>query len=252
MTVYIADLYTAKDINLKLYNKCIYPTILISDVQGAHGSGVIVKSEYHNGKYINVALTCEHVVSNGNAYKAYVTEYKDLCYSVKRKSYDIFVYATFKKYDIAVILFNSDTQLPVADIDVSQKLYIGNDICGTGCSQLDYPRLDYGKINQLSDEYYKSSLMTIPGDSGGPVFYNYKLIGLKQAIKTIDIFKKQQFLFQVSHITSIRSLQITEGCEFVYNKESLPDAIILIMNFHDVQAPTLSPFDNIFPSLNLE
>lgn len=195
----------------KLHEECLYPTVMVCGQEGyesGYGSGVIIKSEKDkDGKYLNYVATCDHVVlikagtpfgviatyrpclvkvgnyENWSTFKGY-TEYKtDLVYKDK-------------EHDLAILVFESDKEMPTAEIDQDVKLYIGNDVMRVGCGLGDVMRLDFGKITSTNfkfhdksfEDLYRTSVPTIFGDSGGPLFHkvgdDYKLVGITQAIRS--------------------------------------------------------------------
>jgi S1-C subfamily serine protease len=250
-------LVSTPDLDKKLHTICIYPTALVSDEFRSHGSSVIVRSEERNGKYVNVALTCQHVIQDGNPIKIYLTDYIDWSVTGKTTSYDAWVYAQNMKNDLAILIFYSDVKMPTAKIDFDANLHLGNDVFGVGCSQMENPRVDYGKITEIGSEY-RTSVLALPGDSGGPVFYNYRLVGIKQSILTIPYNHFSMPVYTVSNVVPICKLKewdATTGGKigFVYDKSKpLPELAALMLNFYECEAPTQSPFGGVFPEFGDE
>jgi S1-C subfamily serine protease len=188
---------------------------------GGTGTGVIVKSVKEGEKWTNYVFTCSHILIqtppriilppkvNGKdditknptfvdakyEYQVRVGNYQDWSHLVSIDDYECEVLITNRSRltDTALIKFTSDKEMPVAETN-DEKLYIGNEICRVGCG-LDEPfRVDFGRITSISkstvDRYgdmtkhtHRVSAATLPGDSGGPVYEGYKLIGLMQLIR---------------------------------------------------------------------
>ncbi len=93
--------------------------------------------------------------------------------------------------DIALLVFHSDKEMPVASLNPRAKLYIGNEIFHIGCGLGDQFRLDYGKVTSVKNSKanpevfgrIKVSALTIVGDSGGPLFHENKVIGITESIR---------------------------------------------------------------------
>jgi hypothetical protein len=227
-----------------LHTDCLYPTILICDEYGGHGSGVIIRSDKVGDKYLNVALTCAHVVSKPSDLRAYITNYKDWSAVDYRCSYPSFVYHWNSEDDIAVIFFLSECKPYVANIDLRDTVYTGNEIVGVGCSALDYPRLDKGYINGIGSDY-RASITTVPGDSGGPVYYQNRLIGIKKAVRSMGDYIVPGITF-VSPTYRIKGWG--DEFAFLYKKSApLPTLPVMVLNAQKIQSPTRSPFDGKFP-----
>jgi S1-C subfamily serine protease len=174
-----------------LHNKCIYPTVLVAPHgMSAFGSGIIVKSvKVSDKKYNNVFLTCAHVCSSKDPYEVRLFKYENWSKIAKIESFDCELYGVNDKTDIAVGVFVTDVEMPVAQMDFNPKLFIGNEVFRIGCGLGDEPRLDYGKITSLnmpsSDGVpaYRTSVHTVPGDSGSPLFHENKVIGIVKSIR---------------------------------------------------------------------
>ncbi len=221
-----------------LHNKCIYPTVMIQGTKT--GTGVIIKSvklsKRDKCNYINYVFTCAHVLVKTPAriveskeekpkivpakyeYVIRVGVYEDWSLIKKIKTYPCEVIHVGITKDIALVSFVTDKKMPVADIDLNPKLYIGNEICRVGCGLGEPFRVDFGKVTSLSKSadrpiartrnLYRTSIMTMPGDSGGPVYHQNKLIGLAQLIRSMSIpsgpFRTNMPVFHVSYVIPIK------------------------------------------------
>lgn len=94
--------------------------------------------------------------------------------------------------DIALVKFTSDHEMAVAEIEADPEIYIGNQVYRMGCGIGEGFRLDVGMLTSVSKsidrmnpalrDTYRISAPTLPGDSGGPVFHEYKVFALAVAI----------------------------------------------------------------------
>lgn len=221
-----------------IYQKCLYPTIIVYDPgSSTAGSGFIVRSTKYGDKYKNIIITANHAIEGDGPFFVKCTKYKNLSEPASEKDYSMFVYAMETKHDLAVGMFESDEQLPVAELDFDHKIYMGSKIFHVGFGMMDDARIDRGEITQPSTfrpESFKGSIRTnaytIVGDSGGPLFYenNYKVIGVCKAVRSLD----KQLLTHQSYFTDIKVIKS-------WNEET-DNSLISIYN-HKEKMPVL-PF----------
>ncbi len=239
-----------------LHHKCIYPTVKIEVAveradgaiigSGSTGSGVIVKSIKIGGSYHNVMFTCNHVIRTSAIAamiklrlggERFVPKFKIWIRVAKYKKWSVFdgykryigtVYAGSTSKDIAIVMFRSDKKMHTADISFKHKLYLGTNIYKVGCGLGDQPRLDYGKITSLNpnvgmSDSIRISAPTIAGDSGGPVFHKYKLIGLAYAVRQY----RNAAVFHMGYFRSVKDYKIwskksNNNLSFLYTDDKLP------------------------------
>ena len=176
----LVNLTFAGEPDIKLHEKCLYPTVRVADTSGqGYGSGVIVRSEKVDDGYLNVVLTCKHVVENMDFMDIVIMTYKNWSEMAGMRQYPARLYASHPDFDISIVLFLSSKKMPTADLGLDEQLYVGNDLVSFGCALKQMPRLDTGTISGVAKNSIRSDLVSVPGDSGGPVFHNYKLIALK-------------------------------------------------------------------------
>lgn len=176
-----------------MHKKCLYPTVMVSPLrESSGGSGVIVRSDKVGAEYRNLVLTCEHNYgSKPEPFIVSVAKYEDWS---TFKGYDTYlsrVYAADARYDLALVVFTSKTEMPVADLGFDEKLYIGTDVLRVGCGLLDEPRIDTGKVSALrtpmpgAEPLIRTTAFTVMGDSGGPLFHDNKLVGITRMIRAV-------------------------------------------------------------------
>lgn len=225
------NLCFANEPDEKLHTKCLYPTVHISpESKSSRGTGVIVRSsKISENEYLNVFLTAAHVVDSYEQYNLKFFEYEDWSSISHTKNYASIFYAKNFSRDVAIGMFISEEKMPCAEIDFDTKLYIGNDVFRIGCGFGDEPRLDYGKITSVRSKLYedevlyRTSVHTVPGDSGGPLFNKYKLVGLARSVRGY----KGEPVFGISYYIPINSLREWSNEEngaydFVWKSRSLP------------------------------
>lgn len=231
----------------KLHRECLYPTVGIAaegdqyqnryaPPGGATGTGFIVRSEEIKKKsgthYHNVVITCEHVVKGKNKVKIRLPLYKDWSTFLGWKDYPATVFRANVKCDIALLLFSSDKKMPVAEMDMEDKLYIGNDLFHIGAGLADQPRIDYGKVTSVNAKIrgvmtldgYRVNCFMVPGDSGGPLFNpKNKVIGLAQALRSIPGPFSRQLLGNFGFSIPINRLKQLDAVEFSWDhKKDVP------------------------------
>jgi S1-C subfamily serine protease len=183
----------ADEVDKKLHEKCLYPTVLVANGTRI-GTGCIIKSVKIKDKYENYVLTCYHVITQIDKEQKYNISVKKPIYDnwshfMYFRTYKTEIVASTEKLDLAVLMFKSDKLMHVAELDLNPKIYIGSDVFKFGCSFGEQPRLDYGKITATSSEVrnqvgnYRTSIPTLNGDSGSPIFHDYKLIGIVQSLR---------------------------------------------------------------------
>ena len=223
------------ELDKQLHQKCLYPTVMIFSVNPnvkSSGTGVIIKSIKKGEKYLNLVGTCAHILQKSPPvyqyeydkndptlviesklitypkydYMLQVGIYKDWSKLVGVERFDCKIEAVDEEKDIALLTFESKKEMSTVDLELNPDLFIGNDVLRIGCGAgLPY-RLDYGKITSMPNTLgflsglegtYRTSIATVNGDSGGPVFHNYKLIGVMQAVMGGN---GNQMMFHMSYV----------------------------------------------------
>ena len=242
-----------------LHNKCLYPTVLIHTgviagdafINQGSGSGVIISSvpasSIFSDKFINVVLTCNHVAVNQSLgtienkfgarfvpdtfAKVGVSEYENWSKFKEYTWFDAKLYGAYEDHDLAILIFISDNQMPVADINFNPEIYIGSHVIKVGCGLGDQPRVEFGRVTSLnpSQEHDRTkgtnrlSVMSLPGDSGGPVFHENKVIGI---VSMIRIAQGIGAVFDISYMQPLAHFEkwIKEAgfLGFITSKENFP------------------------------
>lgn len=222
----------------KLHEKCLYPTIqIINSNDKPTGTGVIVRSiKLSEKEYCNIFLTCNHVVSN-EIMTIRVFQYEKWSSLKGQQSFTAWFYAHHSTNDMAIGYFLTPNKMPTSDIDFDAEIFIGTDIFRIGCGSGDEPRLDYGKVTSvrnklMSVDTIRTSIFTIPGDSGSPVFYNNKIIGIMVSIRS----SRNGPLFNISYAIPVENFQkwsrdYNNNLDFVWKEQSVAQMPIHIIRF---------------------
>jgi S1-C subfamily serine protease len=227
----------------KIKKMCFYPSICVFNPDfGSVGSGVVVRSEDFGNYYYNVAITCEHILLDDN--RLFPTGYRVKVPIFKKNKiinyneYPCVIYEKNKEYDLAIVLFFTNYKMDCAEINFDSKLDVNDKILKVGYGLGDDLRIDHGNITSIdgklnnSKNLYRMNAFSIFGDSGGPVFYNEKLIGITKGIRTAEDLP----LFFISFATSIKNLKIWQkelnNIDFTYDKnKKLPLLPIYFLEF---------------------
>lgn len=213
----------------KLELQVVRPTIRLYDEERTiSGSAVVIRSELQaNGTYINFALTCHHVtVGLTGKPVAIVARYSDWSVFEKNERFPLLVVSEFKDSDLALVMFVSDKPVDCADVGMDEKIYLGDRVIGTGCAFQEPARLDFGQITGLTPTgRLRAQLNAIPGDSGGGLFHNNKLVGIKSQCRMIQMFPAYppQGVFNISFhspVTHIKIWQEVDETVALYKKET--------------------------------
>lgn len=225
----------------KLHHECVYPTCTVKSLhRGETGTGVAVRSEKQsNGEYYNVLVTCAHVVRRRDSSARYaigVPTYSDW------SSFDGFVYFNADvvwaddERDLAVLVFITRDPCRTSKLKFDFKPYLGTALSKVGTGGGDEPRYDVGRLTSrgvfVGDDgkklakysCYRTSIPTIKGDSGSPVFWENEVIGIAHAIRVLGTEGNKQDCFDISFVTPIHNLKtgsadVDNIIDYVFDKE---------------------------------
>jgi len=203
----------------QLHERILYPVTRVR-AEKAGGSGVLVYSQpdpKNDGEYINIALTCEHVISDcvkiKEEWDAVIKKdvKKDF---MEECSIEVFDYngskissanstqatviAYDKNHDLSAVKLHNTKSMPyVAKIipkDTIEELRLFDPVWVSGCSLLHDPFASNGSLTYLREiieqkEYMMYNAPSIFGNSGGGVFNGNTgdLLGLASRISTIQL-----------------------------------------------------------------
>ena len=203
----------------EVHEKILYPVTRVRATDSG-GSGVMIYSEpdvENPGQYINIALTCQHVVDKNIVVKdEWDTVLKR---EVKRDvtsecNIELFDYdksklvsantikgqiiAYDKNHDLAAIKLNSTRQVPYVATVIPQEqiedMQIADPVWVCGCSLLHDPFPNSGTLTYLREmidqkEYIMQNAPSIFGNSGGGLFHGRTghLLGLTSRITVTQL-----------------------------------------------------------------
>ena len=226
------------EVDKNLHQDCLYPTIYIGRADG-YGSGVIVRSEKVDKGYKNVFITCAHITDETALdYEVKQFVYENWSQVKETKNYPAVFVGYNRDMDVAIGVFFSNTLIPTAKLDFDPKLFIGNDVFRIGCGFGDEPRLDYGKLTaykKLPKPIFRTSVMTVPGDSGAPLFHENKVIGLAVSIRSY----RNLPVFNVSYAVPLQRFKQwnetnNNNLEFAWNfTKKLPEMQFRYLKFKE-------------------
>jgi len=145
----------------------------------------------------------------------YVIKYKNWSQPDGQDKFKFRVIASDPKIDLALIAFESDQKLHTVDLGFEEKLFIGNEVVRVGGGLGDDLRVDFGKVTGVlvklpsdkSKSCLRTSVYTVPGDSGGPLFHNNKLVGVMFCIRGAKVNGHMYPVFGVSYAVPISDLK---------------------------------------------
>jgi len=202
-----------------VHEKILYPVSRVR-ASDSGGSGVLIYSKEdskHPGEFINIALTCEHVIAKNVIVKdewdtVLKREVKrDVTSEVTIEMFDYDnsevisansikadIIAYDKNHDIAAVRLHSKKQMPyVAKVipkEDIEKLQIADPVWVSGCSLLHDPFPNAGTITYLREmidqkAYIMQNAPSIFGNSGGGLFHGVTgdLLGLTSRITVTQL-----------------------------------------------------------------
>lgn len=204
---------TFADIPDEKLHSCLYPTVKLEIVSGGCGTGLIVKSYKNKNFYTNVILTAQHILTNGEVVTC-VPKFKDWSTFTGYDKYKCVVFKSSAKYDMAIIIFESNEKMPVAELDFDTKFFIGSKIFKFGYGLTDECRFDRGEITSIKmlerqQGHIRINAHTIFGDSGGPCYLesNCKVIGITRNIRGF----KENFVYNQTYLCPINWLKLWDA-----------------------------------------
>ena len=204
---------------IDVHEKILYPVTRVR-ASDSGGSGVIIYSEpdpEHEGQYINIALTCQHVVDKnivvkdewGTVLKREIKRDVTSECTIEMFDYDgskivsansikAQIIAYDKNHDLAAVKLNSTRPIKhvstVKTKDEIDDLRISDPVWVCGCSLLHDPFPNPGTLTYLREmieqkEYIMQNAPSIFGNSGGGLFHGEtgNLLGLTSRITVTQL-----------------------------------------------------------------
>lgn len=175
------------------FYKSLSPTIQITnDNKKISGTAVVYKSyPVEKEMYINIALSCEHVMSD--VVTCHSFEYSEKKFCISKTSHNCAVVYKNQEDDISILIFISKNKLATANIEFNSNLDLLQNVYAVGCGLSENPRYTEGKINGLHKfnntlENIRTNVPIVPGDSGCGLFtQNNNLVAIANHIKKLEL-----------------------------------------------------------------
>lgn len=213
--------------------KCLKPTIMLESYdETTSGTGVIVKSEKLKfvDAYFNIVFSCEHILKS-NKQTIKISDYDENGIFKKYKNSKAIVFYKDRDNDISILFFTSEKQMPVADCNFNYIPKLRDDVFAIGHGMGDQARYSDGRVtgalkSKETFVEYKTSVPIIFGDSGGPLFYKNKLIGITNSMRSMKV--SDNLKVPVYNISTFKSLILFNNIlkETGLSKEMLTDVEI--------------------------
>ena len=245
----------------EVHDKVLYPVVRVR-TGNSGGSGVLIYSEPdpdNEGRYINIALTCQHVVDSAIKIR---DEFDHVLKQQRKSDYfeevaiEVFDYdgsklissnstqadiiAYDKHHDLAAVRLHNFRQQPfVSSIipkDEIDELKIASPVVTCGCSLLHDPFPNNGTLTYLREvieqkAYLMSNAPSIFGNSGGGLFHGETghLLGLTSRVTVTQMgfgMDVQTWMNFSTHPDRLYEFFEHQELQFLYDKtDNYRDAI---------------------------
>tara|TARA_R110002020_G_scaffold418831_1_gene628016 strand:- start:802 stop:1632 length:831 start_codon:yes stop_codon:yes gene_type:complete len=245
----------------EVHDKVLYPVVRVR-TGNSGGSGVLIYSEPdpdNEGRYINIALTCQHVVDSAIKIR---DEFDPVLKQQRKSDYfeevaiEVFDYdgsklissnstqadiiAYDKHHDLAAVRLHNFRKQPfVSSIipkDEIEKLQIASPVVTCGCSLLHDPFPNNGTLTYLREvieqkAYLMSNAPSIFGNSGGGLFHGETghLLGLTSRVTVTQMgfgMDVQTWMNFSTHPDRLYEFFEHQELQFLYDKDyNYKDAI---------------------------
>lgn len=190
---------------------CYDSVILIQSIdKSATGSAVVVQSRKIDANlYLNTVFSAEHIFAKPML--AVPLKYDD---GFVEQLEPIALQAIYKNADtdLAIASFVSSTELVCAELDFTTIPQPRNKVFLIGCGLGEPLRYSEGLVTGLGPkktkyEYIQTSIYTVPGDSGSPVFLNQKVIAITSSIRS---FQSENTIMAANEIATCKPIKLYE------------------------------------------
>lgn len=206
-----------------LIEKCFKPTVLVeSATSTAAGTGFITKSVKIDdiNCYCNIVFSCEHILKSTDLVIKQSNFDSDGLFT-KYQNHQGVVAAMDGENDLSLLFFLSKEKMPCVDLTTQYKPKIMDNLLAVGHGLGEVSRFSEGKLTGvLRSETtkqilsYKTSVSIIFGDSGGPLFYENKVIGIANSMRNVDIGENKHPVYNISFY---KPLSLMDGILQNYN-----------------------------------
>lgn len=165
-------------------NKCLKPTVVVSQGDEFRGTGFIIKSVPEGKVFINTVVTVNHLFTDeeDEATSVSVSLYDANLKHIGYKAHPAMILATNASNDLAIVVFRSKEVMPCVELDYD-PIKLGDKVCRVGYGLKLASRWDEGQITQLEHpvkhlNLFRTNIFCIAGDSGSPIFRDGKVVGV--------------------------------------------------------------------------
>jgi len=238
----------------EVHDKVLYPVVRVR-TGNSGGSGVLIYSEPDpdsEGRYINIALTCQHVVDSAIKIR---DEFDPVLKQQRKSDYfeevaiEVFDYdgsklissnstqadiiAYDKHHDLAAVRLHNFRQQPFVSSIIPkneiEKLQIASPVVTCGCSLLHDPFPNNGTLTYLREvieqkAYLMSNAPSIFGNSGGGLFHGETghLLGLTSRVTVTQMgfgMDVQTWMNFSTHPDRLYEFFEHQELQFLYDKD---------------------------------
>ena len=238
----------------EVHDKVLYPVVRVR-TGNSGGSGVLIYSEPDpdsEGRYINIALTCQHVVDSAIKIR---DEFDPVLKQQRKSDYfeevaiEVFDYdgsklissnstqadiiAYDKHHDLAAVRLHNFRQQPFVSFIIPkneiEKLQIASPVVTCGCSLLHDPFPNNGTLTYLREvieqkAYLMSNAPSIFGNSGGGLFHGETghLLGLTSRVTVTQMgfgMDVQTWMNFSTHPDRLYEFFEHQELQFLYDKD---------------------------------
>lgn len=218
----------------EIHKNCYDSVALVQAVdKSANGTAVIVQSKkIDSDLYMNTVFSAEHIFAKP---MCLVPLIRDEGFVETEESLALQIIYKNSDTDLALASFLSAREFPVADLDFKTVPKMRDKVFLIGCGLGQPMRYSEGLVtglgpNKKKYENIQTSIYTVPGDSGSPVYLNQKVIAITSSIRS---FQSDGHVMAANEIALCKPIKLyenvlyTEKYNFILDqKKPLPKIMI--------------------------
>lgn len=191
----------------KFLENCLKPTVLIeSDNTLASGTGFIIKSIKNKDLdlFVNIIFSCDHILKSKMVIIK-VSSFDNAGIFEKYNKFQGMVLATDGENDLSTLLFLSIEPMPTVVLNPAYKPKIRDNLFAIGHGLGETSRYAEGKFtgvikSEISNKIttYRTSVPIVFGDSGGPLFFEDKVVGIANSMRSAEYGQNKFPVYDIS------------------------------------------------------